>query len=111
VGARRWSNASDLKRYVEALEAGRLPPRDVETLSPATDGLERLIFGLRMAEGVSLEAVLRGTGLEASPRATAWRVTLERLRGEGLLTLAGDRWKLTGRGVEVADHVAVELIP
>jgi oxygen-independent coproporphyrinogen-3 oxidase len=111
VGARRWSNASDLKRYVEALEAGRLPPRDVEDLSPATDGLERLIFGLRMAEGVSLEAVLRGTGLEASPWATAWRVTLERLRGEGLLTLAGDRWTLTGRGVEVADHVAVELIP
>jgi oxygen-independent coproporphyrinogen-3 oxidase len=110
VGGRRWTNSSGLKSYVEALGAGQLPPRETEELSPSTDGFERLVFGLRLAEGVSLEAVLRATGLENSPVATIWNRTLERLRGEGLLTREDGRWKLTRRGFEVADHVAVELV-
>jgi coproporphyrinogen III oxidase-like Fe-S oxidoreductase len=69
-----------------------------------------LVFGLRLAEGVSLEAVLRATGLENSPVAAIWNRTLERLRGEGLLIREDGRWKLTRRGFEVADHVAVELV-
>jgi oxygen-independent coproporphyrinogen-3 oxidase len=110
VGARRWTNAPDLKRYSESLCAGRLPPREEEDLSPSTDGLERLVFGLRMAEGVSLEDVLRVTGLVGSPAASSWARTLEKFRGEGLLLHTNDRWTLTARGRELADHVAVELV-
>jgi oxygen-independent coproporphyrinogen-3 oxidase len=110
VGRRRWTNAADLKRYTEFLCAGHLPPRETEDLSPSTDGLERLVFGLRMAEGVSLEAVLRVTGLEGSPAALVWTRTLERMGGEGLLVCEDRHWKLTDRGREVADHVAVELV-
>jgi coproporphyrinogen III oxidase-like Fe-S oxidoreductase len=73
--------------------------------------LERLVFGLRMAEGVSLEAVLQVTRLEDSPVGAVWKRTLERLQGERLLTREDGRWKLTRRGFEVADHVAVELVP
>ncbi len=110
VGGRRWTNRSDLKAYVEALDAGRLPPRETEELSPATDGFERLVFGLRTAAGVSLEEVLREARLEHSPVVAIWNRTLERLRGEGLLVREDGRWKLTRRGFEVADHVAVELV-
>jgi uncharacterized protein (DUF2461 family) len=42
--------------------------------------------------------------------AAIWNRTLERLRGEGLLIREDGRWKLTRRGFEVADHVAVELV-
>jgi oxygen-independent coproporphyrinogen-3 oxidase len=111
VGGRRWTNRPDLKSYVEALGQGQLPFRETEDLSPSTDGLERLVFGLRMAEGVSLEAVLQVTRLEDSPVGAVWKRTLERLQGERLLTREDGRWKLTRRGFEVADHVAVELVP
>ena len=110
VAARRWTNRPDLAAYVQALECGRLPPGDEEELSPSTDAVERLVFGLRMTEGVDVEAVMDATGLSGSPVAAIWYRTFARLQGDGLVQGDGNRWHLTRRGREVADHVAVELM-
>jgi oxygen-independent coproporphyrinogen-3 oxidase len=105
VGNRRWTNAADFESY---LTAGA---REEEVLTPLIDGVERLIFGLRMAEGIDLEAILLACGLAGSPQEAAWKKTLARLEGEGLVVSGGGRWCLTTRGRELADHVAVELMP
>lgn len=110
VGPRRWTNLPDLEGYIAALSQARTPPREEETLSDITDATERLVFGLRMAEGVDLSAILRATGLTGSATAGSWDQTLDRLRGAGLLTCAAGRWMLTDHGRELADHVAVELL-
>ena len=105
VGNRRWVNTPNLESYL----AGGT--RDAEILTPVTDAVERLVFGLRMIEGVDLDAILDQTGMTASGLATQWRKTLGRLQEEGMVVHDGPRWRLTKKGLALADHVAVELMP
>jgi oxygen-independent coproporphyrinogen-3 oxidase len=111
VNHTRWTNAADLDAYLAALGAGRLPPLETEILTPGTEAVERMVFGLRQAEGVVPELILAGAGLTAGPLAAHWWSTLDRLRAEGLVRRTGARWRLTARGRDLADHVAVELMP
>jgi oxygen-independent coproporphyrinogen-3 oxidase len=55
-GTRR-RNAPSLGRYVTALLAGEAPPREVEALDDATRAFERVMLGLRLDEGLSLDGV------------------------------------------------------
>ncbi len=107
VGMRRWTNRADLDDYLNRLEAGAFPAREEEELSGATKAVERLIFGLRMAEGVDLRVVTQEGGKEEKER---WRTVLKRLGAGGLVEGGGDRWRLTPLGMDFADTVAVELM-
>jgi oxygen-independent coproporphyrinogen-3 oxidase len=98
VGLRRWTHHPDLNAYLAALEGGRRPPRETEALTPALKRQERLVFGLRLAEGITAQTA---AGYESS---------LERLRADGLVEPCAGRWKLTARGRNLADFVAVELM-
>lgn len=118
VGAARWTNKADLQNYLDVLSSEtdceaklRAIRSDEETLSPQTDAFERLVFGLRLGEGVDLEDVFGQTGVGCLDVGKSWRATLERLATEGFLIMQGGRWRLTGRGRAMADHVAVELVP
>ncbi|MEI6515309.1 MAG: coproporphyrinogen-III oxidase family protein [bacterium] len=99
VGNRRWTNGT-----------ANLT-RQEERLSPLTDATERLVFGLRMTEGIDLDAILAASGLADASQEQVWRATLERLQAEGVLVHEGSRWRLTKRGRALADYVAVELMP
>lgn len=98
VGLKRWTNRGDVRAYLEAMAAGRNPPRDVEVLTPSLKRQERVIFGLRMAEGITFAM------------ASEYKQALETLRTDGLVNLRDGRWKLTARGRNLADYVAVELM-
>ena len=98
VGLERWTNLPDLERYLAALERNSPSPRERDPLTPALKNLERLVFGLRMAEGVSAE-----TAAGSEPM-------LQRLKAEGLVDSCERRWRLTSRGRQLADYVAVELM-
>lgn len=113
VGNLRWSNRSDLASYIQAMRTDPPDPgfRTEDPLSPVMDATERLVFGLRMMQGVDLEAILATAGVEGSPHARQWRHALERLESTGLVCRAQGRWRLTPRGIALADHVAVELMP
>jgi oxygen-independent coproporphyrinogen-3 oxidase len=108
VGLRRWTNAPDVERYAERLEKGLEPECESETLTPAVKASERLIFGLRMAEGVDLEAIAAEAG--APDVKLKWEQTLNALAGRGWARMAGNRWALTRAGMDFADAVAVELL-
>lgn len=98
VGLQRWTNCSDLPAYLAAIQAQRQPPRDLEQLNPALKRQEQVIFGLRMAEGI------------AADTASEYHAALESLLADGLLDLRDGRWRLTARGRNLADYVAVELM-
>lgn len=98
VARKRWTNRPRLSAYLAALQAGRNPPRDVEVLTPALQRQERIIFGLRMAEGVQADL------------AAEYKQALECLRADGLVDCGARRWRLTARGRNLADYVAVELM-
>lgn len=113
VGKRRWTNKSNLNHYVASMCKACDPAsaRDEDLLSSATDAVERIIFGLRMNEGIDLDLILTETGMMATDEESHWRKTLTRLETEGLLHRQANRWCLTKRGRALADHVAVELMP
>lgn len=110
VGRRRWTNPARLDPYVKAWLAGMPPDREEDLLDSTLDASERLVFGLRMAEGVDLEGVIRDSGCDAALR-HRWLDTLARLAREGLTEHREGYWRLTRRGRDLADHVAVELMP
>lgn len=112
-GARRWSNAADLHAYVAALtQTGWPPPREAEHLDAETQALDRLIFGLRTAEGVGMRELQEGYALPPGCAAPSrWRRRLAQLSKMGVVRESEDGiWRLTARGREVADGVAVELM-
>jgi oxygen-independent coproporphyrinogen-3 oxidase len=97
---RRWRNLPSLRGYVEALAAGRRPPREVEALPAEVRETERLMLGLRLDEPVEV-----GSGDRAlDPQGLA---RLERL---GLAERHGDRVSLTSRGRFLGDGVTAELL-
>ena len=110
AGLRRWTNHADFGGYARQVSDGALPPREEEELELQADAEERLVFGVRLLEGVNPAAFARRHAA-AAPRVAEWTATLARLERQGLTarTAAGG-WRLTARGREVADAVVSELV-
>lgn len=109
AGMRRWTNCGNLNEYLCAIEAGRAPERDAETLSRVVKATEMVIFGLRMAEGVSVAAVRERSGIGVAD-AKKLIAVLQGLSESALVESRGNNWILTDRGRDLADYVAVEII-
>ena len=110
AGLRRWTNHADLGGYARDIAKDLLPPREEEELEPPADAEERLVFGMRLQEGVN-PAAFAGRYPAAAPRVEEWTATLTRLERQELTTRTADGgWRLTPRGREVADAVVAELV-
>jgi oxygen-independent coproporphyrinogen-3 oxidase len=104
VGGVRWWNVKHPARYASLLAGGDSPEAGREVLTDADRHLERVMLELRLAEGLSLDA-LDADGLrEARVAAT-----------EGLLEMStldvSGRAVLTDRGRLLADGVVRRLVP
>jgi oxygen-independent coproporphyrinogen-3 oxidase len=102
---RRWQNPPSLRGYLEAIEAGRRPPREIENLSPELRETERVMLALRLDEPVSVAAADR----------TLDRGELERLERLGLVTHEGGdgsptALSLTSKGRFLGDAVTAHLL-
>jgi putative oxygen-independent coproporphyrinogen III oxidase len=94
---RRWWNVRPPGRYTGDVLAGRSPVGGEEVLDASQRRLERLLMGLRLAEGVAREDVEPIDEREAAA-----------LVGDGLL-IDGDRLRLTPAGWTLANAVIVRL--
>jgi len=94
----RWWNVKHPAKYAQMLSERKLPIEEAETLTPEQAELEKVMLGLRLAEGLPMEA------LEASYRDEAANLQLQ-----GLLTIEGGLLKLTRRGRLLADTVVRAL--
>ena len=97
-GDRRWRNAPSLRGYLEALERGDPPARELEDLDDDVRATERLLLGLRLDEPLPL------AGLQVDAQALA------RLAEGGLVVSDGDRLSLTRRGRFLGGAVTAELL-
>ena len=95
---RRWWNVRPPARYTEAVLAGESPVGGREVLSAGDQRLERLLLGLRMAEGVERDKV--------EPLDSA---QVDALVAAGLL-VADERLRLTRSGWALANDVTVRLL-
>ena len=108
VGHARWTNSEDVAEYIEALTRGQPPPCEKEKLTAADDAMERVVFALRLAEGIDPFAD-RQRYPALRDRAEIWEERLEKLARHGITERGGRRWRLTARGREICDAVIREL--
>jgi oxygen-independent coproporphyrinogen-3 oxidase len=105
VGDVRYGNVKPVTRYCSALEDGALPIDTSERLSARQRLGERLILGLRLADGIPrawLDERVAGDAALAR-RVAAWREA-------GILADRGERVALTEEGFLVSDGLFVELV-
>jgi oxygen-independent coproporphyrinogen-3 oxidase len=100
LGERRWRNRPGLRAYVAALESGRRPPRELESLDRDVKLRERLMLGLRLDEPVPLAAVADAID----------RAGLEKLARLGLAELRAGGLVLTRRGRFLGGAATAELM-
>ena len=94
IAGARWRNVADTPAYIERAARGESVRTEHEVLAAATRTKERIMFGLRLREGVAREEFAG-----ADPE-------LERLTQNGLAIENAGRVFLTPRGQLVADSVA-----
>lgn len=101
----RHTNTPDLSAWLKGLEKGERGQVDRVELSESLLLEDALIFGLRMNEGVDLEALEARFGTELSGRPI-----FARLVDEGKASMDGSVISLTGEGRLVADAIGEALL-
>ena len=90
------------ENWLAALAAQRPRHRRGEARSrPADAGVEALLMGLRLAEGIDLTT---------PGRSARWRRGRARLAAQGLLSREGDRLRATPRGMLLLDAILAEIV-
>jgi oxygen-independent coproporphyrinogen-3 oxidase len=102
---RYWTRRSE-PRWRAALLAGDWGIEGWERLTERQVAGERLVLGLRLAEGVPLEWLERHLAAAAGPGASA----VDRYVSAGLMAVRDGRVALTDRGVLLSDTIFAELV-
>ncbi len=106
-GGARWKNLASTADYVECTADGGSAAIDVRVLSPAERLGDALFTGLRLVEGVDLEALGRRYGVDIWQR---YGPDLESFVAAGVLLREGPRLRLTRQGMLVAHEVMATFV-
>jgi oxygen-independent coproporphyrinogen-3 oxidase len=102
-GTERWANAHDAAAYVAAIEAGRLPAEQRETVTAEQALEEELFLGLRQLDGIDVGRIEREYGVELGAR-------IAPLASAGLVERNGDVVRLAAGRLSVSNEVFVGLM-
>ena len=100
IESSRWRNSRRLGRYLEALEAGIAPERELEDVGGDVKARERVMLGLRLDEPLPL----------AGLRHALDPAGLARVAGLGLAEHSGETLALTERGRYLGGAVTAALL-
>ncbi|HXW05049.1 MAG TPA: radical SAM family heme chaperone HemW [Vicinamibacterales bacterium] len=103
----RWKNVSGTEDYIGLVAAGRPAGSDRRVLTPAERLEEALFTGLRLTEGVDIEAVGARYGVEVWSR---FGRELQPFVDEGLLERRGPRLRLTRTGMLIANEIMAVFV-
>lgn len=98
----RETNHRSTTAYLRRVLAGRSPVAEREKLDAAASARERLVFGLRMLEGVAYDEFSRHTGFAIRDLVGE---QLCPLLEAGLLDDSGSHLRLTHRGLVISDSI------
>jgi len=107
LGGVRWENVRGVGEYTHRLEAGTSPIRGMERLSAVARVGERLMLGLRLAEGLAEGDLAAGLGQDS---AAVYGNRIGFLVQRRLLARSQGRLMLTARGQLVANSVLASLL-
>ncbi len=103
IAGRRELNHRSTTTYLKRIESGQSPVAEVETISAQEWARERAAFGVRMTDGIELDAISDSTGVDLRELC---RDAIVESTQEGLITDASGRISLTEQGTLFADTVA-----
>ncbi len=102
-GTERWANAHDAAAYVTALQGGRMPVEQHETLTAQSALEEELFLGLRQLDGIDLAQIERDYGVSLAAR-------FDPLTSAGLVERDGSIVRLAPERLTISNEVFVELM-
>ncbi len=85
AGARSW-NTSSVEAYIDSIRRGRLPMAGREARTPGEEARDALMLGLRMSDGVDLDALSHEYGVDLVGQYTE---RFHRLAERGLVEVSG----------------------
>ncbi|TEB07232.1 Oxygen-independent coproporphyrinogen-III oxidase 1 [Pelotomaculum schinkii] len=103
----RFANEREPEKYRSRLRRGELRVADRETLTVETEMSETMFLGLRLLQGVSLAAFRQRFGRRLED---VYRSEIKRLTKDGLTEIDGDYFRLTERGLPLANRVFLEFV-
>ncbi len=108
VRGRRWKNVDDPAAYAQGIAETSDAPAWHEEVSSPWQLFESLMMGLRLVEGVDLDALHQRYGIDARD---AHAAALVRHEAAGFLEHDGARLRLTAEGLDVANAVIGDFVP
>jgi oxygen-independent coproporphyrinogen-3 oxidase len=102
-GTQRWANVHDAAAYLSAIEKGRLPVEQLETVTIEQALEEELFLGLRQLDGIDVRRIEQKYGV-------ALRARFEPLAAAGLVEREGNVVRLAEEKLSVSNEVFVELM-
>ena len=106
-GGVRWKNVSATEDYIVRIGRGESAATDLRTLSAAERLGDALFTGLRLSDGVDLNAIRGRYGVDVWKR---YGAELSPFVDAGCLKLEGARMKLTREGMLVAHEVMTVFV-
>ena len=100
----RFGNVSSLDQYCGILENGESPVAERESLSILQQDKERVVFGLRMLDGVPRDWI------EPNKHDPAWAASLASFLEEEYIVQTSERMSLTPKGRQFADEIGCQLL-
>lgn len=107
LGGERSTNHRSTLQWMKRIEAGVSPIADRECLAPEPAARERLVFGLRMMNGIDLNDFEAATQFSVDDLAGD---EIAQLIEHGLLERQAGRLRLTRRGLMVSDGIWPHLL-
>src|SRR5713226_6831928 len=102
-GTQRWANAHDAAGYVAAVQGGRLPVEQHETLTAESALEEELFLGLRQLDGIDVARIEQEYGVALAGR-------FDPLALAGFVEREGSLVRLAPGRLSVSNEVFVELL-
>lgn len=103
----RFRNRPHLGEWERSVESGNLPAIELESLTLRQRAGELVMLQLRLTQGVRFDDLAKRFGVDA-------RISIEdplsRMRNLGLIQADAEGFRLTTRGLDVADAVAAEFL-
>jgi oxygen-independent coproporphyrinogen-3 oxidase len=106
-GGSRWSNLSDVRCYLEKLEAGEPPVDDFRILTSEAQLEEFFFLGLRQMEGIDLAKARQRWG---SSHLGYYEARIRDLVGEGWLVMEGDRVHMAPHACLVSNEIFQQFL-
>lgn len=101
-GESRWSNTRNLNEYLSRIERGESPVAEREAIDEDMRQSEALFLGLRLSDGIDMDAHRARFGVDVAER---YGQDLDRLRRAGLVELSDGRLRIARAGKVLANEV------